>query len=64
MILYGTGHTAKLLGISVEAVQRLCIAGKLDARRVKNKWRISLAAIAKRKRYKLRRVAKQQKKAA
>jgi excisionase family DNA binding protein len=61
MKLLGTGETARLLGISVDAVQRLCIAGKLKAKRIKfgssYRWRVSKRDIAARIKWKARRAA-------
>ncbi len=53
----GTGEAARLLGISVEAVQRLCIAGKLKAKRKRFsgesfRWVISRHAIGVRIKHK------------
>lgn len=49
---YSTGETARMLGISVDAVQRLCVAGKLRAKRVDNRWRISRRDIERRIQFK------------
>jgi excisionase family DNA binding protein len=54
---FGTGEAARLLGISVDACQRLCIAGKLRAKRIDNKWRISKRDIDQRLKWKARRAA-------
>lgn len=52
-----TSETARELGISIDAVQRLVLAGKLTAKKVDKKWRVSRRAIADRLRRKQKRAA-------
>ena len=46
--VFSTSEAARVLGISIDAVQRLVLAGKLKARKIEDRWKISEKSLSSR----------------